>query len=532
MIRSDLSRINGTPHGATNGAVAPPHSTMAEQRLLGTVFGDLQEGCPAFDVAAARLNSPEDFYHQKHRTIWDHICGLIERKKPVSLQTVAESLEQSGELEGIGDVGYLIELSDDAGSSHHADHWANIVRSKALRRRMIYTARAAEADAREIQDDDALAEKYPDFFPAPTIGRFVGMTSAELAALTDETEYLVENILVAGQPAILAGPQKSLKTSLAIDLAIALSTGGCFLGYFRVNRKCRVGVMSAESGMSTIRETAQRIAIAAHRTLEDCDGIFWEAGVPNLNKTSDLRDLELFVTRNRLDVLFLDPTYMMLEDIGSDAGNLFAVGKRLKALTQLIEKTGVTPIIAHHTKKNSNPADPLGPPELEHIAWAGFQEFARQWVLLNRRTLYQKGSGRHELWMTSGGSAGHSGLWALDISEGLADDPDGRHWSVRVLAPHDAIDAKETAKQAAQQQKQDDQRQADKAAILDAMRSYPAGETKTTIRDASGVRQQRFGPVFAGLIVNKVIEQVSIKKPNNRTYDGYRIVPLEHQDAF
>ena len=56
--------------------------------------------------------------------------------------------------------------------------------------------------------------------------------------------------------------------------------------------------------------------------------------------------------------------------------------------------------------------------ELDDMSQSGFAEFARQWILLSRRKDYLDGSGLHELWMRSGGSAGNSSLWRLDVDEG------------------------------------------------------------------------------------------------------------------
>ena len=47
---------------------------------------------------------------------------------------------------------------------------------------------------------------------------------------------------------------------------------------------------------------------------------------------------------------------------------------------------------------------------------SGIGEWARQWLLLQRRCPYQS-DGNHELWMRCGGSAGHAGLYAVDIRD-------------------------------------------------------------------------------------------------------------------
>src|SRR5437764_12826055 len=114
--------------------------------------------------------------------------------------------------------------------------------------------------------------------PQPARGKpfqFRPRDSASFAREEYRREWLVEQILAAGQPAVLGGPKKTLKTSLAIDLAISLGSGRPFLGRFAVPRRARVAVLSGESGAATLQETARRVCAARGVELEDCD-VLWQ----------------------------------------------------------------------------------------------------------------------------------------------------------------------------------------------------------------------------------------------------------------
>lgn len=368
-------------------------------------------------------------------------------------------------------------------------------------------------------------ERSPEF-------RFETMTSRELNAADYRQEFLVDNILVRGQPMIVAGPRKALETNSCIDLALSLGQGGLFLGRFNVPKPVRVGMMSAESGPATIQETARRIARTKELNLDDLSNVVWSLHVPQLDNAVHTAGIRRWIAENVLDVLILDPTYLMMFGIGQDAGNLFVVGRYLQVIADLVRETGVTPILCHHLRKGL--AEPHEPAELEDIAWAGFQEFTRQWLLLNRRSRYDPDRpGRHELWMSVGGSAGHSGQYGLNIDEGTIQAPNGRHWEVEILSTGEAYSRRsESARQdREQQQEQAQERRLQKhcQALLKVLQHHPDGETMTALRRDSRLNPGNFAAAVAELIEDGVAEPCDITK-GKRAFEGYRLTASDQAD--
>jgi hypothetical protein len=353
----------------------------------------------------------------------------------------------------------------------------------------------------------------------PDKPNFVGITSSELAHGQYELNYLIDGVLVRGQPGVLAGPKKTLKTNISVDLAIALSQGGFFLHRFPVAGKTRVGVMSGESGAATIQETARRVAASKGFALEDCENAFWCFDVPQLGDVLHADALRAFIDRHALEMLILDPTYLMMMNLGDDAGNLFIVGRLLKSLGELAQTTGCTPLLCHHLKKSI--ADPYEPAELENIAWAGFQEFVRQWILLNRRVRYDPDrGGHHELWMSVGGSAGHSGLWGLNIDEGTRQSSDGRYWDVQIVSASEAFaernEAREQVSEARKQRQQQAREDRQREAVLSALRQYPGGETPRVLREAAGVSGRAIQEQLEQLEAEGIVTQCEVQKHTRR----------------
>ncbi len=113
----------------------PPHSVEAEQSLLGGLLLDNQ----AFDKIAD-LVTADDFYRDDHRRIFRHVSKLIEHGKPADVVTIAESIEASEDKDRTGGAAYLGSLAQNTPSALNIRRYAELVRERAIQRRLITVA--------------------------------------------------------------------------------------------------------------------------------------------------------------------------------------------------------------------------------------------------------------------------------------------------------------------------------------------------------------------------------------------------------
>jgi AAA domain len=376
--------------------------------------------------------------------------------------------------------------------------------------------KAREAMEREFQ------QQHPDANGKPRKPEFDIIDSKTLAARECKTEYHVKGFLAKRQPCILAGPKKTLKTNIMLDLAVSLATRSPFLGNFYTDARTPTLVMSGESGDTVIQETCRRICISKGWAFEKVQDLYFSFKVPQIANVAHVKEIRDFIIDKDIKVIVIDPAYLAMGGLGDNAGNLFAVGSQLWKLTELCEETGVTPILIHHTKSSTLSYD--DPPELEDIAWAGFSEWCRQWILLGRREKYEpENAGSHKLWVTAGGSAGHSQGWALDIQEGSQDDDGGRRWGVEVIkasqARHEAAQAYAERKAEVDAVKKDATRQKRRQDVIGAFKRYPEGAAKTSIRDTAGMSSTVFQPILDDLLDTNTVTEFT----NDKGKTWYRL---------
>ncbi len=117
---------------APAGAKIPPQNIDAEISLLGSIL--IEDEVIASNADKITSN---DFYDKRHGTIYSAMLKLFEQHKPVDLLTLSNALKDTGDLEGVGGSSYLTQLTNAVPTAAHADHYADIVAEKAMRRKLI-----------------------------------------------------------------------------------------------------------------------------------------------------------------------------------------------------------------------------------------------------------------------------------------------------------------------------------------------------------------------------------------------------------
>jgi replicative DNA helicase len=122
-------------------------SIEAEQSVIGGLLLDPNRLDDVLEICTA-----DDFYNIDNRAIFAAICDMGATGKTVDVITLSEKLNDSGELERVGGLGYLVEIANNTPSAANVKAYASILADRAMERRI------TEAGQRiaELGDDESI----------------------------------------------------------------------------------------------------------------------------------------------------------------------------------------------------------------------------------------------------------------------------------------------------------------------------------------------------------------------------------------
>ncbi len=205
-----------------------PHNLDAERAVLGA--------CVLDNAGLSVLESvrSEQFFFPQHQKIARTLLRMRMESKAADLLTLTEELQHQGELEAAGGTAYIAQLVDGVPCVSNVEHYARIVKQKAVLRSLAHAGQAitvaaldSDADPKEIQ---TRLRHLADWAAAATEPRLRAVSAAELLNTNIPPREMVLAPILPVQGLVLLYSKRGVgKTCLALGMAYAISSGGKFL---------------------------------------------------------------------------------------------------------------------------------------------------------------------------------------------------------------------------------------------------------------------------------------------------------------
>ena len=113
-------------------AIVPPQNLEAEESVIGAMLLSATAIGAVTEVVEA-----SDFYRDSHGTIFKAALALYGKGEPVDAITLANELDERGELERVGGTAKIAELAATVPATSNAEHYARIVKEMATLRGLV-----------------------------------------------------------------------------------------------------------------------------------------------------------------------------------------------------------------------------------------------------------------------------------------------------------------------------------------------------------------------------------------------------------
>ncbi len=399
---------------------ALPHSAEAERAVLGAVLLDNR----LFDQAAGVLHI-EDFHLRAHQIVFAAMASLSAASRAIDALTLRSELEKGSHLQEIGGASYISSLLDGVPRLTNIEHYARIVKEKAVQRKLIHAAykileqsytddleaadllEEAERSIFEISQERIesgfvkLGHILPDaykqiqsFYEQKSLITGIGTGYTDLDALTSGFQK-TDLIIIAGRPGLG-------KTSLALNIGQYAALGHHSVGVFSLEMssfQLVIRLLCSHARIDSHKLRSGRLSkgdweeLAATMGQLDQAQIFIDdaAGISIMEMRSRARRLK---AEHGLDLLIVDYLQLMSPGGGRKTDNrereISAISRSLKALAKELN----IPVVALSQLSRApeqRRGRQLGRPQLSDLRESGsIEQDADVVIFIYREDLYKR----------------------------------------------------------------------------------------------------------------------------------------------
>lgn len=307
----------------------------------------------------AQIVDAQDFYRGSHAKIYRAALALHQLGQPVDAITVADRLDELGQLTDVGGPERIHEIAALVPAAGNAAHYARIVVEMAQLRQLADVGEQIQRLAWE-RDGSApqLLEQAREIVSGLEERTHTSRLDVETwhtfeAQAHDDVPTLIDGIWAEAAFGFIAAPPKKGKTWIAIAMAVSIATGRPFLG-FRVPTPHPVIYVALEGHRAALRARIGAIARGLDVNpdgdeLQNLHLIYKPAGI-NLAEPTWARDLANAAQRTHAKIIFVDVLRAAARIKENDQAEFSALRHNLEPITA----AGVSIALLHHFIKLSD----------------------------------------------------------------------------------------------------------------------------------------------------------------------------------
>lgn len=240
--------MDDIPQGALDEERQPPHSTEAEQCVLGALWLDNR----ALALVSDLIDSAS-LWHDQHRLLWDATVRIIQAGQPADELTVHAQLVAQGLSDRAGGMRYINQISQGTPSARNVRRYAELVAERYAERELI--AACEEAIKASWQTgaplDGRLDRINALLARAEGLRKGVGqrmpfMALDKLRETAAAVRWTVKHVIPAASVGMLFGGSGTFKSFIALDAALHVVHGLPWMG--RITAQAPVIYVAAEGG--------------------------------------------------------------------------------------------------------------------------------------------------------------------------------------------------------------------------------------------------------------------------------------------
>ncbi|MBP1598488.1 MAG: hypothetical protein H6Q05_3865 [Acidobacteria bacterium] len=267
-------------------------------------------------------------------SVWKQVMDTVAQRFPAG---AVDTWFRPIRLVARQDSRLLLEVPTEAFRSIFVDHYAAVLGN------IVDEVVGSHLELQIVAQSNDEPSHATDLLPV--------MHASALDSRNGQTRWLIEHLWTAAGVGILAGQPKSLKTYVALEMAVSVASGSPCFGVFPVSVQGPTLVYAAEDAPSDLRSRLESLAAQRDRRLEDLDLRVITADFIRLDHPQDQERLRETVLRYRPMLLVLDPLVRLHSQDENQSGPMAAL---LGYLRRLQRSTGTAVLIVHHLRKSGN----------------------------------------------------------------------------------------------------------------------------------------------------------------------------------